>query len=1685
MASVWDSFKKKLNEEWSGWDFWDKEENRRQQQAFSQPQATPQAVATPQRPQYRQPTQQDIFTQDLQGNDLGLDPFKAKPLDLGGIDKGLDAGKSWEQISRETGIDLNTVKQHSQKTRPDYGIAPKAPQPIQEFTSLERGAPVNKTIFGWNAAGILPKSLEKTRTVTATGTEKATADQFLQGYDRLNEETRQFWLASLDDKAKSGDVMAQNTLKTLQDNGRLKGNADDFISGAADKVRGGIARSTLRTVDFVLPGKNTFGLEELADDLEGPRQVTGSGRTGEKVGSTMKGVIDAKMLVKAGMQADKAAAGTKVVQALDNAADATKALKPVAFVAKTLPGSIAGTAVDIMQEVGRGNDVNIGKSAAIGVGSDLATPIVLKGAGKVIKRLMPEKLVDAGKDQIARLLTDNADEVVEKAVKEASVTPPVSAGVGAVEGKTQSIGDLLPNLARRNQPLNLTEELSKKYGVSENMVKRLQEGYGDDVARSIMARNSDATNIRDMDAFVWSQAKKNYGDPKPRLSPEDEAIQARLNERPENLRTIEQSTEQMSDAERLALTGGDTGQAGLMSAPAGTRKFNPVTGKIETIAPQPAKAESRLGSMVDDFYQKVKEAGNTQVKYGDLQRLGEQVSKQVNDDFAAIGSDYATVSRKVQEGVRNGARTLDEAGLSPDEAMVLRKAQAEMNHIRRRASLGKKEVSSGDFGEMYLPQQKVGQYDGDYLFKGFRENKPGSEFIRKNKIDLEDLDYSADVIGQYITRYGDTRQFNQQRLANALFRNNPTLDDATINKAAERLIDIQDKVNAITTKIGKGGLGKRVAQADGKFVDVAREMNDVGKLLGHNIQDVVGTPKGLTNGDRLNSVMVGDKTLADFLGLNQHRDAVSYAASQIKQAGGDRTKLALSVQDRLMKDYDLTDDDIEYAVRGIGQMAENLPDEVVQARVQQTYKQAAKQQLMTKLQDTNVVNDKLRKDVSDMANQILREGSIEHELSSKIVKKTLQTTNALFRKFNISSALNEFSDLNSFAQRYGTNLKLIPDFNAVKEFGLGDIDAAIEPYIRQMESGKSVGSILRSINNATNLYRFVEHYKAGVIAKTARDFYSAKGLTGDALTKAVLSDYRDMALPVDAFTKTFLDDYPLYTQYMTWGARNLQKEGRLAMGKMGGGVLENMSQKQRIARNMYVNLPAKTVFWLASNGLKGTAILTAFGLTDFTGLTSQDYSGIAEEDKSLYDKAAQFTNISTIGSLLNTVVQSWEKEQLKEKYKDADYNPYEHSRLDKDIMDLLTPQVAKNVSRTHDMQQQGYSENKSGRVQYEAADDFWNKAKGYMFGKGQTENAREYSGRQGIVDRIQRGDNIIEAIADMAREDLGLKDRDYTRPLTDDYSKAYKEADEGARKAWLQGGRQYNEYLDNLKKDSPEQYNNYIAAMKDHVNPEYWNKITEGGKDLTTFKMMAERKKQYAKDFKKAYDPIYDLNDEQARAVLQQKSTATGDDIALRNSLYKEQWYKEYMDKVRDFYGSKTDKTDSDYKQTERVKNWYELSDQYNGLRALTTDDGKEPEWAKSYPLVYQQKRINDKYGFDSDESKNFFRANGDGYKAQKEQYDAANLDLINKMREIEGYPPMSAEQYAQVTKIADTDGDSKKGSGSGSGGSSKGGGVKIASANFGQKRALNLPSAKIKVSNVKIKKSQPKTVKIQRNKKA
>ncbi|CAB4212274.1 hypothetical protein UFOVP1439_1, partial [uncultured Caudovirales phage] len=257
-----------------------------------------------------------------------------------------------------------------------------------QYKAIQLDQGKNKTIFGWNAAALLPKSLEKTYGVSTKDATFNNDQEFLKYFDTRDSEFRNAYVNKLQAEAQN-DPTAAKTLKTLQDSGRFKGGFNDFATGANDKLYGGIGRGIMRGTDFVLPGHNTFGLEQLANQQDpsktGTQQFTTAGKVGEKFGNVEKGVFDVASLFAGAGAAEQAASKIPMfANTLEKLSQGGRAAQILGKGLSIIPGSLGGSAADALQTAGRGDKTNVGKSTLVGLAADLALPVVGKGISKFV-----------------------------------------------------------------------------------------------------------------------------------------------------------------------------------------------------------------------------------------------------------------------------------------------------------------------------------------------------------------------------------------------------------------------------------------------------------------------------------------------------------------------------------------------------------------------------------------------------------------------------------------------------------------------------------------------------------------------------------------------------------------------------------------------------------------------------------------------------------------------------------------------------------------------------------------------------------------------------------------------------------------------------------------------------------------------------------------------------------------------------------------------------------------------------------------------------------------------------------------------------------------------------------------------------------------------------------------------------
>lgn len=323
--------------------------------------------------------------------------------------------KNSKAQSNPFGIPIDKPKTETNNPDPFKATldAKKSLSPKEDFRDFRQKEGKNKTILGFNAAALLPKSLEKEYKYEAEGTVNIEKEKYLEGFDKLSESggVKQAYVADLQKKAEN-DPLAAKTLKLLENNGRMKGGLEQFARGSNEKLAGGLTRGLARGADQLLPGRNTFGLERFADDQEGPKEFTRAGQKGEQFGSIQKGLVDFATIAIPGSKLDKMADGTKIIKALQKGGNLSKVAGKAAAV---LPGSIYGTGADYLQTKGRGDDQNLAKSAAVGTGLDVGLSLLPAGIGTLIRKARGNQALDAVDDKLLKGIPDELkDDVARK-----------------------------------------------------------------------------------------------------------------------------------------------------------------------------------------------------------------------------------------------------------------------------------------------------------------------------------------------------------------------------------------------------------------------------------------------------------------------------------------------------------------------------------------------------------------------------------------------------------------------------------------------------------------------------------------------------------------------------------------------------------------------------------------------------------------------------------------------------------------------------------------------------------------------------------------------------------------------------------------------------------------------------------------------------------------------------------------------------------------------------------------------------------------------------------------------------------------------------------------------------------------------------------------------------------------------
>lgn len=399
---------------WSGLDFWDKKENKAQRDTFAQ-----------QDEEERRRRAREAAMRQLQrtgqaprDNYVELPQKEPKP--------------QFDFTSPLSKVGSQSTATPAPKPEP-------APEPQQEFVQLRKSGEENKKILGRNAAWLLPKSLEKRTVLSGDGTSKTDKNTYLTGFDNVNKDYQDILIKSARERAAKGDQAALNTIKVLEDAGKIEkggGRKKGFLERGAEistapgrsvqRVGTGFGQSASGLYDLATPGKGTNRFSQVLD------------KVAKKID---KDAADAGVsgYYKAGNVAGEALATIIPGQALAKTATAEKGLAKVGgkytgAIAEDFIESVPFTIKQTGQKSSKGEDVSA-KQLAIDAGTGALSAGVLKGLGGGFSKVLNKfKGTDNAVEDVARVVeSEDAPSIpgqLKKTAQEADETPSVTVADG-------------------------------------------------------------------------------------------------------------------------------------------------------------------------------------------------------------------------------------------------------------------------------------------------------------------------------------------------------------------------------------------------------------------------------------------------------------------------------------------------------------------------------------------------------------------------------------------------------------------------------------------------------------------------------------------------------------------------------------------------------------------------------------------------------------------------------------------------------------------------------------------------------------------------------------------------------------------------------------------------------------------------------------------------------------------------------------------------------------------------------------------------------------------------------------------------------------------------------------------------------------------------------------------------------
>ena len=1121
----------------------------------------------------------------------------------------------------------------------------------------------------------------------------------------------------------------------------------------------------------------------------------------------------------------------------------------------------------------------------------------------------------------------------------------------------------------------------------------------------------------------------------------------RLNKDEALIKEASKPIENITDADRAQMAFEDANQSG------GKPPKRP--GFMEQQAIERKQYKNRMagkspGPVVEAIERAIKPdvatQADAQTTIGEMTESGRQLGQAVTEVLDQNGYTYEQFSREIHEANREGRKAADWA-----DKVYTKLVKPNLDAAR---SFGGVETGEQRY---YLPQMRPGQEVdakiGGTLVDLLDLGNDGYAMTRENRIPIDELDHTTKPLEGYFTRTSSvayknqiTEQFIAEKIAEETGRQISEQEAKQIRQANEELSDMIEQAAE-----KRGGMDK---------FDMVGALNELGRMKGKEqrvLDAKVGKPgRQVSSSEEIydSITLENGKTLSEETGFRRYTDADSLASGSLVEMGSqvdqylmdqwkdtnvdDATKrkqaksaqMAMNRVDEQLSAIEaqlteLSNVDVNTLSRKerraykkllahyepIAQNFDSYAEDMRIAVIVKAEKNIARQEMVNFLESTDVQNKTLRKELNNDARRMLVQDKINRRFAITLAEKISGILHLGALGYNPVSAIQNITELTRAAavmdhKTFVYALKAAAADKSGRILSRYGVRATNQFNIEEVNSKDPSTNLLRPMGG----FNKSESFKDKVFLYGFEKQYRDKGLTGRELTSATKRDFDKFAVKSgmagtlgfnkSATGKLFLQffQYPIKDIKIT-----LDMLGKAFNGKTNA---ESSQARKYLVKNFGARLP----IYIMLNALFGASWEYVMGVFNPFGNAPQVDNDASNAEK-VIAKVPMGPAPSMIRDLYFAIME--EGRAARDEEREVAYENFINGRVKRNAA-LLIPGGNQIFNRTggflSDLER-GYNENERGKARFAAPqdDDLVNKARGLVFGKYSTDQAREYFGTEGIAgDAIKDAKNLLGQndtrkypVSTREQEKLAVE----LKGATDKAAVAKKLIDTSReRSAQRQEFEKKNPEAKAVVDASRKRTKDGKKLVSDVLTPEKWRTISSD-----TSGKAFERLKQEAlnnnKDFGDKIDPIFAVSDKERRKeILNIRSRPTGDALEKEEILRATtDWYPAFEKAEADYYASLDFKDDpsSPFTNSERKKKWQKLSKENSALY------NNQPAFVKQYWKLKET----DEYA-----AKQYYKNNADALSSYFENYRAQRLSIINQKRELEGYPPIDAKTFANAT---------------------------------------------------------------------